>query len=456
MFKFQHILKQHRAPQASRILKRPSSHWVLRAVLLATGFTALGVVTGKTFEPSTTKSLDVTAPISIQLALPAKDTANNHANASIDPLNEKNWLTITVRPGDSLSQMFERKKLSHRALFKIMSLGKKVAALKTIYPGETLYYQQDASGFPTHIKYPESEAKTLLIKYDGEDYQTSTINHYLERRPVYRSGIINNSLFLDAQAAGMPDNIVMELASMFGWDIDFALDIRKGDKFTVIYEEIFKNGQKIKNGNILAAEFINQEKSFRGIRYTDPSGKSGYFSPSGKSLRKTFLRSPVKFSRISSRFSKRRYHPVLHKFRAHKGVDYSASRGTPIRAAGDGKVIFRGTKGGYGRTIIIKHGSSKSTLYAHMKSYAGKSQRGRTVKQGQTIGYVGSSGLATGPHLHYEFRINGVHRNPLTVKLPDAKPVASKYWDHFRASTENMRETLNTLNNTLLAANTRH
>jgi murein DD-endopeptidase MepM/ murein hydrolase activator NlpD len=228
----------------------------------------------------------------------------------------------------------------------------------------------------------------------------------------------------------------MELAGIFGWDIDFALDIRKGDSFKVLYEEIYRNGEKIKDGDILAAEFINDGEVYRAVRYTNPkTDRTEYYTPEGKSMRKEFLRTPVNFTRISSRFTTARYHPVLHKFRSHKGVDYAAKRGTPIRAAGDGKVIFKGTKGGYGRVVILQHGSKYTTLYAHLNSYDKSISVGKKVKQGQTIAYVGSSGLATGPHLHYEFRVDGVHRNPLTVRLPSSEPVPQSHLASFEQTT---------------------
>ena len=246
----------------------------------------------------------------------------------------------------------------------------------------------------------------------------------------------------------------MELAGIFGWDVDFALDIRKGDNFTVVYEEMYRNGEKIKDGNILTAEFINHGKTYQAVRYTNPeNNRTEYFTPDGKSMRKTFLRSPVNFARISSGFTTSRYHPVLHKFRSHKGVDYAAKRGTAIRASGDGKIVHRGRKGGYGRTIIIQHGSKYSTLYAHLNSYKSKLRVGSKVKQGQTIGYLGSSGLATGPHLHYEFRVNGVHRNPLTVKLPTAKPVPKRYLADFELKTTPMLAQLELFTRTQVALN---
>jgi len=263
-----------------------------------------------------------------------------------------------------------------------------------------------------------------------------TYNHQIETRETHASGVIDSSLFLAAKESGISQNIIMELANVFGWDIDFALDIRKGDSFSVLYEELYRNGEKISDGNILAADFTNNGKVYRAVRYTNPqTNVSEYYTPDGKSMRKAFLRTPVNFTRISSRFTTSRYHPVLHKFRSHKGVDYAAKRGTPIYAAGDGKVIFKGKKGGYGNVMILQHGTKYTTLYAHLKTYNRKLRNGSKVKQGQTIAYVGSSGLATGPHLHYEFRVNGVHRNPLTVKLPISNPVPKRYLADFELST---------------------
>ncbi|KPK40462.1 MAG: peptidase M23, partial [Gammaproteobacteria bacterium SG8_47] len=254
------------------------------------------------------------------------------------------------------------------------------------------------------------------------------------------------------QRAGLSDNLIMELAAIFGWDVDFALDIREGDEFAVIYEEHFLDGEKLRDGAIIGAEFVNQGQRYQAVRYTDPEGRGDYFTPDGMSMRKAFLRTPVEFSRISSRFGTRK-HPVLNKFRAHKGVDYAAPQGTPIKAAGDGKVIFAGTKGGYGRTAIIQHGGRYSTLYAHMSKFARGVRSGKYVRQGQTIGYVGSSGLATGPHLHYEFRVNGVHRNPLTVKLPEAAPISAALKSDFIDHADRLTRQLNAHRESRIALN---
>ena len=224
----------------------------------------------------------------------------------------------------------------------------------------------------------------------------------------------------------------MNLAGIFAWDIDFVLDIRQGDEFHIIVEEVWRDGKRVAEGDILAAEFTNQGEVFRAIRYKAPDGHISYFTPDGRNMRKAFLRAPLSFSRISSNFNPNRRHPVLNTIRAHKGVDYAAAHGTPIKAAGDGKVIFRGKKGGYGNVVILQHGGNITTLYAHMSNFDRKARNGSRVKQGQVVGYVGQTGLASGPHLHYEYRRNGVHKNPRTVSLPDAAPIDPKLKEDFR------------------------
>jgi murein DD-endopeptidase MepM/ murein hydrolase activator NlpD len=235
----------------------------------------------------------------------------------------------------------------------------------------------------------------------------------------------------------MADRLTMDMAGVFEWDIDFIQDVRTGDEFTVIYEELWRDGVKLRDGEIVAAEFINQGKPFRAARFRDPSGHVDYYTPEGRSVRKAFIRAPLNFTRISSNFNPNRRHPVLNSIRAHRGVDYAAPTGTPVRAAGDGKVLFRGVQGGYGNVIVLQHGSNITTLYGHMSRFA-SARVGARVKQGDIIGYVGKTGLATGPHLHYEYRVNGVHRNPRTVALPPAEPVPAEYQQAFRAATESL------------------
>ncbi len=357
-----------------------------------------------------------------------------------------NTKTVIVKSGDSLSAIFKRLSLSAGTLHQIINSGKQAKKLARIKPGQKLVIQYDDSNEFQSLHYALDSIDTLVITKD--DAQSKYLSHIdskeIEIRHQFAAGTITNSLFSAGNKAGLNSAMIMKLAQLFGWDVDFALDIRKGDSFAVLFEEKYINNKKIANGNILSAEFVNRGKTFKAIRYTDASGHTDYYSEKGLSMRKAFLRTPVAFSRISSRFSNGRKHPVLNKIRAHKGVDYAASRGTSIKSVGDGKVIFKGRKGGYGRVIILQHGSKYTTLYAHMNSYNRKIKRGGRVKQGQIIGYVGSSGLATGPHLHYEFRINGVHRNPLTVPLPSASPIARKYRADFQSIADTLISQLKT------------
>ncbi len=398
--------------------------------------------------PSGDRSPDSTGDIT------AWPTEQSPAEQPLTEPEAAEWQKLTVNRGDSLSQLFEEAKIKPAQLHELMQLGKPTASLRRIHPGDTINVISDEKGQLIALNYQIDTIRYLHVERSAGKLTASIHKHEIEVRSAYASGEIQSSLFLASEKAGLSQNLTMELANIFGWDIDFALDIRRGDQFTVIYEQRFKDGQKIKDGNILAAEFINNGKTHRALRYTDPiTQRVGYYSPEGQSLRKAFLRSPVNFSRISSRFTTRRYHPILHKIRSHKGVDYAAARGTPVRASGDGKVIFKGRKGGYGRAIILRHGNRYTTLYAHLNSYNRKVHSGSRVKQGQVIGYVGSSGLASGPHLHYEFRVNGVHRNPLTVKFPGTKPIPKRYRENFRLSTQGYTAQLDVLSRNALALN---
>lgn len=359
--------------------------------------------------------------------------------------------TVTIKQGDTLSTLFSKRGLNTE-LHKIMLLGDQVRELKSVYPNQKLHFHIQNKNL-VGIELETSVNRRLKVVKQEQGYKVDEVVRDFETRTQVASSTIKNSLFLAGQRAGLSDSLIMQLANVFGWDIDFALDIRAGDQFSVLYEEKYLDGEKIKDGAIIAAEFVNSGESYRAVRYTDSKGNTDYYSQNGRSMRKPFLRTPVDFARISSGFNLKRKHPVLNRIRAHKGVDYAASTGTPIKASGDGKIIHRGTKGGYGRTVIVKHGSSYSTLYAHMHKYAKNTQVGKRVKQGQIIGYVGKSGLATGPHLHYEFRVNGVHRNPLTVKLPDASPLPKSEMARFKSATAEQFANLDLYSSTVLAQN---
>jgi len=344
---------------------------------------------------------------------------------SIGLLTDKSLQSVTVKTGDSLALIFSRLGLSPRSLYNIMSLGKEVSRLKKLRPGQILNFHINDNELDK-LEYEVNLTNSLLItKQDGK-FQAELIHEELEPLVKHAKATINDSLFLSGKRAGLSDKLIMQLVSIYGWDIDFALDIREGDSFTLIYEEQYKDGVKVSDGPIIAAEFINRGTPLRAIRYTHEDGRHDYYAENGDAMRKAFLRTPVELARISSRFNLKRKHPILNKIRAHKGVDYAASTGTPIRATGDGTVALAGRKGGYGRTVVLKHGGKYSTLYAHLHKYARGVRTGKRVKQGQVIGYVGKSGLATGPHLHYEFRVNGIHRNPLTVKLPKVESINKK------------------------------
>jgi len=271
-------------------------------------------------------------------------------------------------------------------------------------------------------------------------------------RSAYVHGVINSSLSQSAARAGLSHSMTMDMASVFGYDIDFAQDIRQGDEFDVIYEQKVANGKVVGTGNILSARFTNRGKTYTAVRYTNKQGNSSYYTADGNSMRKAFIRTPVDFARISSRFSMGRKHPILNKIRAHKGVDYAAPRGTPIKAAGDGKVLLAGRRGGYGNTVIIQHGNTYRTLYGHMQGFAKGVQTGGTVKQGQVIGYIGTTGLSTGPHLHYEFQVNGVHVDPLGQKLPMADPIAKAERARFMQQSQPLMARMDQERSTLLAS----
>jgi murein DD-endopeptidase MepM/ murein hydrolase activator NlpD len=358
------------------------------------------------------------------------------------------WEEVEVRRGDTLSAIFSRLEI-HSQLNPILSLGEGVALLRSIHPGEKIRaLKQD--GRLEQLVYEPNRTRHLHISRSGEGYRAEVVEREMEVRVTQGFGTIRSSLFQAGLDAGLSDNLIMTLANIFGWDIDFALDLREGDHFTVMYEQLYQDGEYVRDGAILAAEFVNRDRPVQALRYTTPDGSTDYYSADGRSMRKAFLRMPVEFARISSRFGTRR-HPILHTMRQHRGVDYAAPTGTPIRASGDGRIVHRGTRGGYGNTIIIQHGQQYRTLYAHMNGYARNTAVGSRVRQGQVIGYVGATGMATGPHLHYEFLVNGVHRDPLTVKLPDAEPLPEQYLADFKAKTGPLLSQIDTYRRVALA-----
>ena len=352
-----------------------------------------------------------------------------------DQVTEPAWQSVVVSKGDNLARIFSRLNLSARDLDAIMALGEDTLVLKHLQPEQIIQFQIDDNQFKS-LKYPASLVTTLHVVKTDDDFRAETLTEELEIRIKHVNVIIDDSLFLSGVEAGLSDNLIMQLVAIYGWDIDFALDIRSGDHFSMIYEERYKNGNKVSEGPVLAAEFVNQNIPYRAVRYTYEDGQSDYYSETGRSMRKAFLRTPVNFTRISSGFSLKRKHPILNKVRAHRGVDYAAPSGTPVKATGDGIVTYLGKNGELGKAVILKHGGQYSTVYAHLSNYKQGLRSGNRVKQGQIIGYVGMTGLASGPHLHYEFRVNGVHRNPLKVELPQATGIPEEKMKHFTTQIE--------------------
>lgn len=343
------------------------------------------------------------------------------------------WTTVTVKSGQSISSIIEAIGMNKAEWMALMALGRDVAPLKSLRVGNTLHVLKNGDDELEELTYEYDETHTLQVHRVNDKLESTILEAELDHRPTNASGTITSSLFADGQKAGLSNRLVMQLANLFAYDIDFALDLKDGDHFSVVYDSVYKNGEKLRDGEILAAEFVNNGHRYRSMRYVYPDGSVAYYTPEGQSFRKAFIRTPVDFARISSGFNLHRMHPILNIIRAHKGVDYAAAIGTPVKATADGKIEFMGVKSGYGNVIKIQHGSHYETVYAHLSRYRSGLRTGSSVKQGQVIAYVGMTGLATAPHLHYEFHVNGVYKNPMTVALPRANPLSRKQVVEWRA-----------------------
>jgi len=409
--------------------------------LIGTGLVLLGTprepVPVRRLEPVVEASTPIAAASDSLAVLDVPAAVELEVPATLLPVDVPSIvLDLLVKRGDTLEMLFRRNGLSLADLAAIVALPDAGSALKLLKPGDRLEIAHH-DGEVLSLRRELDDIKLLSIAREESGFAASTIEREVDIVVTSAHGEITSSLFEAGTAAGISDRTTMDMAGIFEWDIDFIQDVRDGDTFTVVYEELWRDGIKLRDGDIVAAEFVNQGKSFRAARFRDESGRNGYYTPEGRSVRKAFIRAPLNFTRISSNFNPSRRHPVLNTIRAHRGVDYAAPSGTPIRAAGDGKVLFRGTQGGYGNTVILQHGGNITTLYGHMSRF-GNARVGARVNQGDVIGYVGSSGLATGPHLHYEYRVNGAHRNPRTVSLPPADPIAAEQQAVFRAATESV------------------
>ncbi len=376
-------------------------------------------------EGSDTNGLDV--------AEAPADDATATAEAEEKPHEGPEWETIEVRSGDSLAAIFSRAGLSPHDLHRLVNTDDRTAKLQRIYPGDEIHFHVTDDSL-RGLRYDIGDSETLVVERDDdEDFRVSVESRAVETRVKHASGIVNSSLFMAGSDAGLSHGQIMRLMHIFEWQVDFGRDVRSGDMFSVAYESYYIDGEHVRDGPILAARYVNRGREIDAVRYTDPDGATGFYSPEGENLRKAFIRRPVEDARISSHFNPNRKHPVLGVRRPHLGTDFAAPSGTPIMAAGNGRIVHRGRKGGYGRTIIIEHANRYRTLYAHMSRYANGLSVGSRVEQGQTIGYVGASGLVTGAHLHYEFIKDGEHRNPMRVDLPSGEPVAEEHLEDFVA-----------------------
>ena len=354
-----------------------------------------------------------------------QDTTSSKQSSPINPSPtftlEKH--SVQIKEGDSLSKVLSSYKISANDIYKVSSADKKQKSLLRMRPGQYLEFAiKQPSGSLQHLSLVLNRLQSINFERKDDQFERGETSRTPDISQTYKEAVINNSLFVDGMNANIDQPLLIELANIFGWDIDFALDIRKGDRFSLLYEEKFLDGEKIANGKILAAQFINNGRTFQAIRYETKKGAS-YYTPDGLAMRKAFIRTPVDFTRISSKFNPNRLHPIFKTSRPHRGVDYAAASGTPVKAAGDGKVSFAGKQNGYGNVLIINHGKGYQTLYAHLRGFARGMRKGKKVNQGSIVAYVGQTGWATGPHLHYEFRVNGVHKNPVTVKLPNDDPM---------------------------------
>jgi murein DD-endopeptidase MepM/ murein hydrolase activator NlpD len=402
----------------------------------ALGASVAPATTGRTTEAATADA-GLAAGVAGAAVTPSLASAPSLESAKL----ALSTIDVIVTRNDTLDRIFRRLKLSLVDLASLRSLPGVRTALDSLHPGEVLHlthHEGQLFGLERRL----NETKTLRVSRDGDALKADVLQNPVEMRGRTIRGAIDSSLFEAVEAAGAHDQTAVGLADIFGWDIDFVLDVRPGDTFVVTYQEIWRDGTYLKDGPIEAAEFVNQGRAYRAVRFTDPEGHSNYYTPEGRSLHKAFLRTPVEFTRVSSRFNSARHHPILNLIRAHKGVDYAAPIGTPVHAAGDGRIRFAGSRGGYGNCVEIEHSRSIVTLYGHLSRFARGTRTGMHVAQGTVIAYVGMTGLATGPHLHYEYRVNGVFKNPQTVQLPAAAPIDARWRDDFNACADPLLATL--------------
>ncbi len=371
------------------------------------------------------------------MPLPGMDDALVDSGVQVEEPAADPWTELEVQSGDNLSALFTKVGLTANDLYRVLNSNEEAKVLNRLYPGYQLSFHIPEPGKLSQLQVLKSPMDGYLFTLNDQSYDVEPILRTPDVEQVFREGHIDDSLFMAGQRADIPAVTIMEMADIFGGVIDFMLDPRQGDSFSLLYEEKYLDGQFVGHGDIIGAQFINQGKQHIAVRYEDKNGDVGYFNPEGESMRKAFLRNPLDVVRISSNFNLNRKHPILNTIRAHKGTDYAAPRGTPVRATSDGVVTWAARNGSFGKLVVIQHRGQFETKYAHLNGYADGIKKGSKVKQGQVIGYVGTTGGSTGPHLHYEFLVGGVHKDPRKIieQLPKAITIEKDELQRFQAHT---------------------
>jgi murein DD-endopeptidase MepM/ murein hydrolase activator NlpD len=420
----------------------------LRWIIAISCLPLLGIATAFGIAPQT-----LTDNISIETVVKDVTLPQLDSLSSVNAFTESFWVTETIRRDDTLAALLKRLNIRNEDAIEFLRTNHDASALASqLKPGQSVRAQTNEAGKLIELQYQVSNSSLLSVTNSDAGYIAKTHEINFNKHTVLKSATIKNSLFGATDAADIPDSVAMQIVDIFSTDIDFQADLRKGDRLVVVYEAEYSEGLQVKAGQVLSAEFTNDGKTYSAFIYRDPSGQATYYSNDGKSMHKSFLRSPLEFSRISSGFSAGRLHPVLQTMRAHKGVDYAAPIGTRVKASGDGIVEFVGSKGGYGNVIVLQHNNKISTVYGHLSGFAPGLHQGTKVSQGEVIAYVGKTGLATGPHLHYEFLLNGEHRDPVTVALPSAEPIPTNYKAAFLAQKAEYAAQLNLLRTSNVAS----
>jgi murein DD-endopeptidase MepM/ murein hydrolase activator NlpD len=424
----------------ARLSRRRAVRWSILAVALlpfAGGLTAFGTA------PATVTEEVVVSPVVEQLAL---DPVLVSGSAE-----DNYWQEERVQRGDTFARVLARLRIDDADAVHFLRTSPETRGLRQLVPGQILRANTDEDGRLLELRFASSGLMVLTVKPYGGSFRVREEVATLERRIVMRSAQIKTTLFAAIDAAELDDTIAKQVAEIFSTDIDFHSDLRPGDRFTVIYERYFADGEPVQWGRVLATEFVNAGHPHQAIWYQHPDGRGDYYTPDGKALRKAFLRSPLEYSRVSSAFAEVRFHPILQLWRAHRGIDYAAAPGTGVKASSDGVVESATHDRGYGNVVVLRHEQRLTTLYAHLSSFGRGISRGARVSQGQVIGYVGSTGLATGPHLHYEFRVGEVHQDPLKVAMPEAPPITAELKAKFDIAARPMIERLSLLRNANVA-----